>query len=176
MGGSGDYFEVADRVIMMDAYLPRNVTQHVREIVQRFPTLRKPEGRETFGRACSRIPLPEGFDPQRGRREVKIDSKGLKTIIYGRTAIDLSRVAQVMDESQTHAIGDLIHYCATRYFNGAVPLVEGLKRALADVEEKGLDILTPYKRGDYARPRLFELAAAVNRMRSLKVRTVKSEK
>jgi hypothetical protein len=55
-------------------------------------------------------------------------------------------------------------------------LVEGLKRALADVEEKGLDILTPYKRGDYARPRLFELAAAVNRMRSLKVRTVKSEK
>ncbi len=176
MGGSGDYFEVADRVIMMDAYLPRDATQRVREVVKKHPTLRKPEGRDTFGKVCSRIPLPEGFDPQRGKRDVKIDSKGLKTIIYGRTAIDLSRVAQVMDESQTHAIGDLIHYCATRYFNGAVPLVEGLKRALADVEEKGLDILTPYKRGDYARPRLFELAAAVNRMRSLKVRTGKSEK
>jgi predicted ABC-class ATPase len=176
MGGSGDYFEVADRVIMMDAYLPRDATQRVREIVKKHPTLRKSEGRETFGKVGSRIPLPEGFDPQRGKREVKIDSKGQRTILYGRTAIDLSRVAQVVDESQTHAIGDLIHYCATRYFNGAVPLVEGLRRALADVEEKGLDILGPYKRGDYARPRLFELAAAVNRLRSLKVRTVKSEK
>ncbi len=172
MGGSGDYFDVATRVIMMDAYLPKDVTPRVREIVQKYPTLRKPEGSGSFGRICSRFPLPASFDPQRGKRDVKIDAKGLKTILYGRTAIDLSQVAQVVDESQTNAIGDLIHYCATRYFTGEVPLGEGLRKAMADVEEKGLDILAPFKKGDYARPRLFEVAAAINRMRTLKIKKV----
>ncbi len=172
MGGSGDYFEVADRVLMMDTYIPKDVTRRVREIAQKYPTLRKPEGRESFEKVCFRIPLPESFDPQRGKREVKIDAKGLKTIVYGKTPIDLSRVAQVVDESQTHAIGDLIHYSATHYFKGAVPLAEGLRRAMADVNERGLDILDPYKRGDYARPRPFEVAAAINRMRTLRVKTM----
>lgn len=171
MGGSGDYFEVADTVIMMDAYIPRDVTRRVREIVEKHPSQRKEEGGEGFGKVLSRIPLPESFDPQRGRREVKIDAKGLKTILYGRTAIDLSQVAQVVDESQTNAVGDLIHFCATHYFNGAVPLAEGLRKAIAVVEEKGMDILSPFKRGDYAMPRLFEVAAAINRLRTLKVKT-----
>jgi hypothetical protein len=43
---------------------------------------------------------------------------------------------------------------------------------MADVEEKGLDILAPFKKGDYARPRLFEVAAAINRMRTLKIKKV----
>jgi predicted ABC-class ATPase len=172
MGGSGDYFDVATKVIMMEAYVPKDVTRRVQEIVQKYPTLRKAEGSESFGKVCSRIPLPESFDPQRGKREVKIDAKGLRTILYGRTAIDLSQVAQVVDESQTNALGDLIHYCATRYFKGDVPLAEGLRRAMGDIADKGLDILAPFKKGDYARPRLFELAAAINRMRTLKIKIV----
>jgi len=175
MGGSGDYFEVADRVVVMDSYIPKDVTSRVGEIVRQHPTLRKPEGGKSFGKVCSRIPLPESFDPQRGKREVKIDAQSLKKIVYGRTEIDLSHASQVVNESQTQAIGDLIHYCAARYFQGAIPLAEGLRRALADVEEKGLDILAPFKRGDYARPRIFEVAAALNRMRTLKVKTVKSD-
>ncbi|MBI5966827.1 MAG: ABC-ATPase domain-containing protein [Deltaproteobacteria bacterium] len=176
MGGSGDYFDVADRVIVMDSYIPKDVTSRVRDIIQKHPTGRKPEGGEGFGKVYSRIPLPESFDPRRGKREVKIGTQGLKKIVYGRTEIDLSQVSQVVNESQTQAIGDLIHYCATRYFQGAIPLAEGLRRALADVEEKGWDILVPFERGDYARPRIFEVAAALNRMRTLRVKTVNSEK
>lgn len=171
MGGASDYFEAAGRVILMDAYRPQDVTRQVAEIVKNFPSQRKPEGGEEFGKIPSRCPLPVSFDPQRGKREVKIDARGLKTILFGRTAIDLSLVAQVVDESQTKAIGDLIHYCATRYFQGEISLVDGLKKAMADLQEKGLDILSPHKQGDYARPRIFEVAAAINRMRTLQVRT-----
>jgi len=167
MGGSGDYFEVADRVIMMEKYLPQDATKRAKEISQQFPTRRRAEGGNYFGQIRERIPLPESFDPQRGKREVKIDAKGLKTIIYGRTLIDLTQVSQVVDESQTNAIGDLIHFAAARYFNGKVSLAHGLRQALKEVEEKGLDIITPFRRGDYALPRIYEVAAAINRMRSL---------
>ena len=37
-------------------------------------------------------------------------------------------------------------------------------------DEKGLDILMPYKVGNLATPRLFEIAAAVNRLRSLQIK------
>lgn len=167
MGGSGDYFEVADHVIMMENYLPQDVTKRAKEIREQFPSLRRPEGGNYFGQIRERIPLPESFDPQRGKKEVKIDAKGLKTIIYGRTLIDLSQVSQVVDESQTNAIGDLIHFAALRYFNGKVSLASGLRQALKEIEEKGLDIIAPFRRGDYALPRIYEIAAAINRMRSL---------
>ncbi len=168
MGGSGDYFEVADTVIMMDSYLPQEVTRRVREIVSEYPALRKPEAGGEIG-VHSRIPLTESFDPRRGNREVKIEAKGQQTIVYGRTAIDISQVAQVVDESQTRAIGDLIHYCARHYFSRGLALSDGLQNAMADLEQNGLDILSPFKRGDYAKPRLFEVAAAINRMRTLRI-------
>jgi len=40
-------------------------------------------------------------------------------------------------------------------------------RVLADVRERGLDVLSPFPAGDYAAFRALEPAAAINRMRSL---------
>jgi predicted ABC-class ATPase len=170
MGGSGDYFEVADRVIMMDTYLPQDVTSHAAEVVKKIPSGRHSEAGGKFGKIAPRVPRRESFDPQKGKRDVKIEAHGVKTILYGRTAIDLSQVAQLVDESQTRAIGDLIHYCATHYFKEEICLADGLEKAMADLDRKGLDLLSPFKRGDYARPRIFEMAAAINRMRTLKIK------
>jgi hypothetical protein len=40
---------------------------------------------------------------------------------------------------------------------------------MREIEEKGLDILLPYKVGNLALPRLYEVAAVINRMRSLRI-------
>ncbi|MBI5166191.1 MAG: ABC-ATPase domain-containing protein [candidate division NC10 bacterium] len=169
MGGSGDYFEIADTVILMEEYHPRHVTRQVREILKALPGRRRPEGGEVFGEIPSRRPLPESFDPSRGSRDVKIDAKGLKAILFGTTAIDLSAVEQLVDLSQTRAIGEAIFYYASNYARRGLSLKEGLDLLMADLDRGGLDILVPYKAGNLARPRVFELAAAINRMRSLKV-------
>ena len=120
MGGSGDYFDVADTVIMMDAYTPHDVTVHVREIIQKHATTRQAEGGRHFGPVIGRSPAIKSFDASRGKRDVKIDVKGLYTLLYGSTTIDLSGLEQLVDPSQTRAIGDIILYYSKRYAGRAV--------------------------------------------------------
>jgi predicted ABC-class ATPase len=170
MGGSGDYFEAADQVLWMNNYRPLLVTREAREIAEKFPTRRLPEGGEQFGEFLPRQPREESFDPSLGRREVKIEAKGLQTLQYGDHFIDLSFLEQIVETGQVRALGRLIHRYASRYLKESANLQEGLKRTFRELEEKGLDDLMPYKTGNLATPRLPETAAAINRLRSLKIK------
>ena len=122
-----------------------------------------------------RIPLPESIDPSRGRREVKIDTKGIDLIIFGHEAIDLKGVEQLVDISQTRAVGCAIQLAAERFIDGKARLcdvVEGVGRLLT---AEGLDVLDPFHRpgrhpGNFARPRSYEIAAALNRLRTVRMR------
>ena len=170
IGGAGDYLDVADKVIMMDEYRPMDMTDKARKVVSTHVSKRKMEGGEHFGKIRERIVLHESFDPSRGKRDVKIDAKGLKNILYGRTSIDLIAVEQLVDISQTRAIGDIIHYFSEKYSGKDITLREGLTAVIKDIDEKGIDILSPFKLGSYALPRIYEVASAINRMRTLKIR------
>ena len=170
MGGSGDYFDFAHRVVMMDEYVPLEVTAGVKKILDEYPTVRLKEGEGGFERVTPRRPVASSFDPSRGKREVKIDAKGLQSILFGRTSIDLGAVEQIVNRGQTRAIGELIHLYADKYLHHHPDLRSGLEALFQDLDEKGMDLLSPFKRGDLAMPRLYEVAAAINRMRSLKVR------
>ena len=170
MGGSGDYFDVADTVIMMDNYQPRCVTKKAKEIAIKHASKRIDEGGERFGKVTLRQPLPASFDASRGRKDVKIDAKGLRTILYGSIPIDLSHLQQLVDPGQTRAIGFMIHYYCEHYLDRTQNLKEGLTKVMEDIREKGFDILLPYKAGNLVMPRIFEVAGAVNRMRTLKIK------
>ncbi len=170
MGGSGDYFEVADTVIAMEEYVPRDRTGEARKIAESFSSHRRFEGGENFGTVKPRVPLAAGFDPRRGRQEAKIAAKSLRTIAFGNHFIDLSQVEQLVDISQTRAIGDIIYYALKKHVDGKQTLREILDRVEAEIDENGLDIICSYLRGDYARPRSFEVAAAINRLRTLRCR------
>ena len=169
MGGSGDYFEVADHVIMLDEYRPRYVTSQARSIMRELPNHRQAEGGASFGEVIPRLPEASSFDPRRGRREVKIEAKGLEHILYGTTPLDLSALEQLIDVSQTRAVGKAIHYYAQHYTHG-LSLRQGLTQLMADLDRQGLDALTQHPVGNLARPRIFEIAFAINRLRSLRVR------
>jgi predicted ABC-class ATPase len=170
MGGSGDYFEAADTVLWMNNYRPFQVTDEARAIAEKFPVHRLSEGGEGFGEIGERQPKGESFDPGLGHREVRIEAKGRETLLYGEQVIDLSFLEQLLETGQTRAVGRLIHLYAAQHLKNSASLREGLEKALAEVEEKGLDILMPYKVGNLVKPRLFELAGAVNRLRSLQIK------
>lgn len=170
VGGSGDYFDVADTVIMMDAYIPQDVTARAKEIAASFTTNRRREG-GPFGSVRERIPFKESFNPSR-RGKTKIRAHGVDEITFGYEDIDLKYVEQLVDPSQTRAIGDIIRYLAERYCDNRRTLRQLIGLVLEDIERKGLDIISPFygqHPGDYARPRAQEIAAAINRLRTLKV-------
>jgi predicted ABC-class ATPase len=168
IGGSGDYFDVADHVICLVEYKPLDVTKQANIIAKKYGAERESEGGERFGTITKRIPLAHSFDPSKGKREIKISSKGLKSIDFGIHRIDLGAVEQLIDISQTKAVGDAIQY-ATRYMDGKRTIGEIVDTIMGDVKGKGLDILSPVPEGEYALFRGLELAAAINRLRTLRV-------
>jgi predicted ABC-class ATPase len=175
MGGSGDYFDVADRVIRLRDYQAADVTDEAREIARTHPTGRRSEATSALGEVTQRIPLATSFDPSHGRKAVKLTAPSRHEIRFGRDDIDLSAVEQLVDRSQTRAIAASLHLAAQRLMNDDATLSEILDRLTALLDEAGLDILDPFHQpghhpGRLARPRRFEIAAAINRYRSLRVK------
>ena len=169
MGGSGEYFDVADCVIMMDEYRPIDVSSKVRSIVEYCPSLRKQEGGNCFGTIEQRRPLANSFDTSWPRNQVKVKINGLGKLRYDNINIDLSALEQLVDTSQTRSIGYAISYLATHYFQTNLTLKEGLFQLMKDLDKKGLEILSPFKVGNLARPRKYEVGMAINRMRTFLV-------
>jgi len=173
IGGSGDYFGAADCVIMMDEYAARDVTNEAQSIASTYGSGRSREGGDRFGTLRPRIVLPQSFDLARGGRE-KAEAKGLHTVLLGSEAIRLDQVEGLVDPSQTRAIAQMIRLLAKSGMDGSMTLREALDRLYARIESGGLDMVSPFGKGkhpgDLALPRKHELAAAINRLRTLKVK------
>lgn len=176
MGGSGDYFDVADTVIAMDNFLPEDVTEKAKSIAQQHPNERTLEGGEEFGQITPRIPLPESIDPSRGRREVKLKVRDVDEVVFGTEDIDLSAVEQIIDKGQLRSIALAIVYAKEKYIDRKQTISEILDRVITDIATEGLDVLTEFPQGDLVLFRRFELAAVLNRLLSLKVTSQKSKK
>ncbi len=180
MGGCGDYFDVADRVIAMREYLPYDVTEEARAVAARFVSQREHETETPLGHIVPRLPQPASFDPSRGRRDVKIDAREIDLISFGEERIDLRGVEQLVDFSQTRAVGHAIHLAVQRFMDGKTPLRAVLDALEAFFDREGIDALDPYHRpeehpGDFARPRKYEVGAAINRLRTVRMKRAPRE-
>ena len=175
MGGCGDYFDVADTVIAMQDYQPLDVTGEARRVAREFRTQREIEAMSPLARVTSRIPVWESLDPSRGKREVNIEARSVDAIAFGHEVIDVSGVEQLVDASQTRAIGYALHLAASRFLDGRMDIKVMVQGLVEQFDDAGLDGLDPYHRGErhpgnFARPRAFEIAAALNRLRTLRIR------
>ncbi|MCF8335941.1 MAG: ABC-ATPase domain-containing protein [Bacteroidales bacterium] len=168
MGGSGDYFDVADHVIGMNNYKPEELTEQAKQINREVETKRREEGGEHFGKINSRRPLANSIRPEKGKKTKKIKTNSKHSIQFGTYNIDLSSVEQLVDSSQTTAIGEALVY-AKKYMDGNRNMNEILDQIFRDIHEKGLTIIGNPKSGNYAWFRRFELACALNRLRSLTI-------
>ena len=169
MGGSGDYFEAADTVIAMDNFQADDVTEKAKEIAINYSISRAAEGGENFGEITQRVPIPASLDPSLGRRDVRVKVRDVDELVFGTEEIDLGAIEQIVDSGQLRAIAAAMVYAKQQYMDGKRTLSEIIDLVMADIEAQGMDILSPFPEGDFAMFRRFELAAVINRLRSLSV-------
>ena len=167
MGGSGDYLDVADRVLLMDTYHLRDVTEQARRVVADQP--RPLTELEDF--AAPRQRVPEPAPPRTRRGPVRTRAQGTSTLVLDREDIDISDVGGVTDPGQAEAIAYALRALLEQRFDGVSPLRECLDDLEALLDDEGLDALTDERERPafLVRPRMVDVGAAVSRYRRLEL-------
>jgi len=169
LGGSGDYFEVSDTVIQMKCYKPENVTAKALKIADLYKNGRKKEIGDYDFVTAGRIPLPRSVDPYNDYQKKSVYAKEIYRINFGRLIIDLTDVEQILELSQTKAIMEALQLI-DKEIDGRKTLKEIMDLLELRLKNEGLDILSDRISGNLAEFRMIELAGAVNRLRSLKIK------
>ena len=168
VGGVGDYLDVADRVILLEDYVPSDATPRAREVRVMFPP-RAPLAPREVHPPRERAVDPSPIDLRRGKRQAA-RSRGLPAIELGRERVDLSYLEQLAEAGQTEAVARIIgQWVASGEIRSMRNLLAG---ALDAVAENGLDSRGSFRGhpGEMSLPRAQELAASMNRIRPLRAR------
>ena len=169
IGGSGDYLDVADTVIRMNGYHPSDVTTEAKAVAARLPTGRAPEGGGSFHVPPPRRVDASSIDAGKGRRSSYVRVPDDRTLHFGSSTIDLVAVEQISLRAQTRAIGLALELLGRVILGDHDVLPEALDVLEATLAERGLDALGTRRAGDLAACRRFEVAAALNRLRAVRV-------
>ena len=167
MGGSGDYLDVADRVLLMDSYVLHDATESARAVAAAQP--REATALAGFGEPTSRVPLPAPARTRRG--PVRTRAHGTTGLTLDREDVDVSDVAGIVDPGQAEAIAWALRALLEQRFDGESTLRTCLTDLEALLDDEGLDALQDVgaRPAFLVRPRMVDVAAAVNRYRRLEL-------
>jgi len=169
-GGSGDYLDVADTVVMMERWVASEVTARAQAIAAESAT--RVVEHTGFPTVTARVVDPASLDPvgARGKRRVTArDQVTGATLTFGEDDIDLSAVGQLVDRAHVLGVGRALALLGDGVLEGTITLAEGLDLLEAEFTDRGAAALTGGRSEDLAVPRRHEIAAALNRLRSLRV-------
>lgn len=170
VGSSGEYFDIADTVIQMDNYEPKDVTLKAKEL-STGAILNRIKNRD--------IKVNIDFDRkvlkgsiEKGPKGVKIKTLGIDGLSINKEDINLRSVEQIVDREQVTSIGNMMKWAEDKIINNNLTLIEVADRILEEVKEKGLIQMSGMKggSGSLALPRKQEIMAAFNRYRKLKIK------
>ena len=176
-GSSGSYFHIADAIIQMERYVPKDITAFAKKEAELYAA-RNPESPEAG--MPQLLPDPElpsfrrapGYNPAL-RKDDRLKTKvhGRENIQLGREDIDLRYLEQLADSEQTAALSFMLALAEKNLFNGQTTMKALVDSLLSLIEKKGLEALSGsgYLPTDLAVPRRQEIFACFNRYRGLKL-------
>ncbi|MBF0930323.1 MAG: ABC-ATPase domain-containing protein [Actinomyces graevenitzii] len=164
MGGSGDYLDVADQVLIMDSYRLVDATAQARQVCDSQPRM---------DTSLPDFPLPAQRLPQRPEAKRRGPSRtralGTQRLVLDRHEVDVADVSGLVDEGQALAVAWALRALLERHFDGRTSLSQALAQVAKRLDDVGLDALGEAHPAFFVRPRLVDVGAAVNRLRSLQV-------
>lgn len=164
-----EFIPVADTVLRVDDYVVADITREAKQLAIQAADA-KPDA-VALQRLVeySRWVVPSSLDPSSGRHDAVVGAETMHKLRFGNHLIDMTGVIQLADTYQTETIGLILYYAKNHYLDQGRPVREILDLIDRDLSTEGLECLTRDLRGDLARPRRYEIAAALNRLMSLRV-------
>ena len=168
MASVAEFIPVADTVLRIEGFRVFDVTKDVKDLSIPVRGSKAKTG-EVSHLADKKRAVVEQHRSRRRRYDACIDAPTSHTLMFGRANIELGGVLQLADIYQTRTIGRILYYAKLRYMDEARPIPEILDLVDRDLSTEGLETLTRDLRGDLARPRRYEIAAALNRLSTLRI-------
>lgn len=165
-GSSGAYFHIADTIIQMDRYEPKEITKLAKETAKDFPAMsgmESPAEKPVFVR-CPR--QGRGFKPN---DRIKMKTMGKEMVQINRETIDLRYVEQLADTEQVSALGYCVRYAEKHLFQGKDTIQNVVDKLEEKICREGLSSLceSTASVANLALPRRQEIFACLNRYRGL---------
>jgi predicted ABC-class ATPase len=171
IGGSGEFLSIADQIILMDNFVPQNVTEEAKSLCindkPREPiplTKWEIERKITADRFTS---YPKGS----GTEKLKVSTMGY--MLMGDEQIDVRGLYNITSHAQLAAIAFLLRKIAVSNQDPFILPHEKVKKALEDMEREGVDIVFTTFFPGFERwlelPRIHEVLSVINRMKHLNV-------
>lgn len=182
-GSSGAFFHIADTIIQMDNYVPKDITASVKKLCSQYPLpavsvtdfqlphshriMSKPAESSNRLRHNSRGNHSDSGAAKPERLKTRIS--GTDGFSLGRQEIDLRYTEQLIDTEQTAALGLLLKYAVEHLADGRRTLPEIVQFLWKNLSLHGLSFFTENQKIScgYAIPRIQEIYACLNRYRGL---------
>mgnify|MGYP002800914419 FL=1 len=166
-GSSGAYFHIADSIIQMDRYVPKDITEYAKKEAEAFPVISVPEepAAQPDFRRCFRP--GQAF---KGNDRIKMKTMGREAVMINKETIDLRYVEQLTDSEQVTALGYCIRYAQKHILDGRKDLCRAVEELEAVIRKGTLSALCESSSSIscMAMPRRQEIFACFNRYRGLK--------
>lgn len=165
VGSSGDYFDIADTVIQMDSYEPKDVTEKAKSLSS-GKILERINSNDLNIAVNFKRSIKKG-SIERGPKGIKIKTLGIDGLDINKEKIDLRAVEQIVDSEQVTAIGHIMNFAEEKVVNNSMTLEEVTDKVIEYISKNGL--IAVGNSGNLAMPRKQEIMAVFNRYRKLKV-------
>lgn len=182
-GSSGAFFHIADTIIQMDNYVPKDITASVKKLCSQYPLpavsvtdFQLPHSHRIMSRPAESskrlIHNSRGNHSDSGAAKperLKTRISGTDGFSLGRQEIDLRYTEQLIDAEQTAALGLLLKYAVEHLADGRRTLPEIVQFLWKNLSLHGLSFFTENQKIScgYATPRIQEIYACINRYRGL---------
>ena len=182
-GSSGAFFHIADTIIQMDNYVPKDITASVKKLCCQYPLpsvsvtdFQLPHSHRIMSRPAESSKRlrhnsrgnHSDSDATRPER-LKTRISGTDSFSLGKQKIDLRYTEQLIDTEQTAALGLLLKYAVEHLADGRRTLPEIVQFLWKNLSSHGLSFFTENQKIScgYATPRIQEIYACLNRYRGL---------
>ncbi|WP_432741684.1 ABC-ATPase domain-containing protein [Methylobacter sp. G7] len=175
VGGLGYFLQKADTCLLMDNYRCADITAKVRDRLGAIAEEDTPIADFSVSRCLDADNFDPAYTNQRLNKTLAKRIKDLRSALrqleYGMDLINLDAVVQIAEAPQMLTIGYCLLALRTQLKQSSKP--EAIRFWIdwleGEISKHGLAVLAPDYPGTLSMPRKYELAAAINRIRSLRV-------